>query len=263
MNNSRMALRQKARLHNFEINNKYADRILASVTDTVVHSRGVTGIERSVSDNLVMITGNRKTGIVLEDSDTVYSVVRHSAEAKNLGVLNFASFKRPGGGFLDGAMAQEEALCHSSDLYSILSQMTVFYETNKSYLNRSLYVDRGLYTPGVIFERGLTRCTANVITVAAPNKAAAMCYKGVSSAENSRVLYSRLDFVLNIAVAHDIDVLILGAFGCGVFGQDATEVAEMFKMLLTERYMNCFEKVIFAIPNGRDGNLEAFRKVYK
>ena len=60
-------------------------------------------------------------------------------------------------------------------------------------------------------------CYCDVITCAAPNKRAAQRYCNVSDEENSRVLESRIDFILDIAKRHKIDILVLGAFGCGVF----------------------------------------------
>ncbi|HBR75644.1 MAG TPA: TIGR02452 family protein, partial [Cyanobacteria bacterium UBA11159] len=39
---------------------------------------------------------------------------------KKIGVLNFASAKNPGGGFLRGTQAQEESLARSSALYKSL-----------------------------------------------------------------------------------------------------------------------------------------------
>ena len=50
------------------------------------------------------------------------------------------------------------------------------------------------------------------------------------------------------------------AYGCGVFGQDAKEVASIFKEYLNTTH-KCFEKVIFAIPNGKDKNFEAFEMI--
>lgn len=72
---------------------------------------------------------------------------------------------------------------------------------------------------------------------------------------------SRIKFVLDIAKDNGISTLILGAYGCGVFGQDAKEVAEIFKEYLSTTH-KCFEKVIFAIPRGRDKNLEEFERVF-
>ena len=101
----------------------------------------------------------------------------------------------------------------------------------------------------------------DVITCAAPNKASAQKYCHVSDMENHDVLESRIRFILNIAEHEQVDTLILGAFGSGVFGQDGTEVAEIFKKLLVEELWT-FEKIIFAIPNDtRNGNYQKFMNV--
>ena len=50
---------------------------------------------------------------------------------ERIGVLNFASAKRPGGGFLNGSAAQEESLARSSALYVSLQQQPVFYAEHR------------------------------------------------------------------------------------------------------------------------------------
>src|SRR5579862_3718644 len=45
-----------------------------------------------------------------------------SQQYQRIGILNFASAKNPGGGFLGGARAQEESLARSSALYFSLRQ---------------------------------------------------------------------------------------------------------------------------------------------
>lgn len=104
----------------------------------------------------------------------------------------------------------------------------------------------------------------NVITCAAPNKGAAKQYKGISDGDNSKALKSRCRFILDVAEARDVDVLILGAFGCGVFEQDPKEVADTFLELL-KNYV--FKEVVFAVPskiNGKNnGNYNIFKKEIK
>ena len=65
-------------------------------------------------------------------------------KGKKIAVLNFASYKNPGGGYLNGAMAQEEALCGVSDLYPIITSFTDYYAWNKQHLNDNLYTDRAI-----------------------------------------------------------------------------------------------------------------------
>lgn len=78
---------------------------------------------------------------------TTFSVVGLSSEVAvskckdKVCILNFASYKNPGGRFMDGSSAQEEMLCHSSILYNVLSNerfINNFYKPNKSRLNHAL-----------------------------------------------------------------------------------------------------------------------------
>lgn len=175
--------------------------------------------------------------------------------------LNFASYKNPGGMFLKGSKAQEECLCHQSALYNILTRFPNYYAENKKNLNEALYTDRAIYTPSVPFFTGSIGFDCDIITCAAPNKYAAQKYKNVSDEKNWYYLYNRIEFILNIAKLHQVDILIVGAFGCGVFGQDPYEVAAIFKYLLDNKSYG-FSQVIFAIPIGtRVNNYTPFKQV--
>jgi uncharacterized protein (TIGR02452 family) len=66
---------------------------------------------------------------------------------KRVMVLNFASAKNPGGGFLNGSQAQEETLARSSALYASLLQCRDFYDFHRSH-DSLLYTDRMIYSPG-------------------------------------------------------------------------------------------------------------------
>lgn len=230
----------------------YHEEIKAAVRDTITYSPEFVCNKK--------IT-NKETQIIICDMDSVGAVLNFGTGGR-AAVLNFSSYLSPGGRFIDGSKAQEECLCHESFLYNVLKRIPEFYAWNAQHKNRALYLNRGLYTYNVKFEREKENCWCDVITCAAPNKSAAQKLCSISDSWNKRVLESRIKFVLDIAKDNGVNTLILGAYGCGVFGQDPIEVASIFKNLLQTTH-KCFETVVFAIPNGRDGNLEQFRKVFK
>lgn len=167
-------------------------------------------------------------------------------------LLNFASYKEPGGMFLQGSMAQEESLCHASVLYPVLSSprvMGMFYQKHGNRLNRGLYHSDLLYSPDVLFFRDRKGRRFDVITCAAPNKKAAQRYQHVTDQEAEQAMRHRIDSVLYAAWKEKTEVLILGAFGCGVFGNDLGFVSAQFKELLGSKYRGCFHRAVFAVPD--------------
>merc|ERR1719242_2336846 len=60
------------------------------------------------------------------------------------------------------------------------------------------------------------------------------------------LMYERSRRVLDVAVQHNHSCLILGAWGCGVFGNDYGDIGVMFSKLLKKEYANCFDLVVFA-----------------
>ena len=197
--------------------------------------------------------------IILVDMDTVSAAKYYRCGRTAL--LNFASFKNPGGMFLNGSKAQEECLCHASNLYNILREFEKdYYEWNRKNLNKALYKNRGLYTPDVMFHADDRTFGCDVITCAAPNKSAAQQYANISDEENSMALRSRIKFVLDIASVNKVETLILGAYGCGVFGQNPTEVATIFKEMLETTHRS-FKTVVFAVPKGNNNNYQKFAEV--
>lgn len=170
-------------------------------------------------------------------------------------VLNFASFSSPGGGFLKGMLAQEEALCRDSILYEVLSAFDdSYYEDNRGNMNRGLYHNRALYSPDIVFF-GDPNCKVDVLTCASPNWRGYSRNGGVSYFNNA-ALFDRVGFVLFSMMNHNVDTMILGAWGCGVFRQDAALVAKFFRDWITA--LGIEKDIIFAIPDDSSYNFEAF-----
>ena len=196
--------------------------------------------------------------IEIVDMDSVSAIdIYHNGKTA---VLNFASYKNPGGMFIKGSKAQEECLCHESFLYNVLKEQKEYYDWNNNHKNKALYLNRALYSENILFFKEDKTFYCDVITCAAPNKFAAQKYQNVTNTENYQILASRIEFILKIAMDNHVDTLILGAFGCGVFGQDPIEVATLFKKYL-KKYPY-FSKVIFAIPNGNNDNFKKFKNMF-
>jgi len=75
-------------------------------------------------------------------------------------LLNFASARNAGGGFIKGAKAQEEDLCRASGLYPCLLRAPDYYAVNRAE-GSLLYTDRLIYSPSVPFFRGADRNSSN------------------------------------------------------------------------------------------------------
>ncbi len=94
--------------------------------------------------------------------------------SRPVAVLNFASARNPGGGYLNGAQAQEEALCRASALYACLLRAPEFYAYHRAHRD-PFYTDRVIHSPAVPVFRddrgGLLDepFTAGFLTSPAPN----------------------------------------------------------------------------------------------
>lgn len=238
--------------HTEEMEVKYSKAISDCIVNTVTYSQNL--------DTLLPENGEKGEGILISLTSTE-AIFKYSKG--KTAILNFASYKEPGGGFLAGSRAQEECLCHDSFLYNVLKEKKKYYEWNNLNKNSGLYTNRALYSPNVIFEKDTKSISCDVITCAAPNYSIGLKYGNIPKTTNSITLDSRIKFILDIAVDQKVDTLILGAFGCGVFAQDPEQVATIFKKYLKQGYENCFKRIVFAIPRDvNTNNYDKFLKVF-
>ena len=205
------------------------------------------------------------TEIIFEKDYTINVAYKYKKDNndKNVCILNFASAKNPGGGFLRGSMAQEESICYVSTLYHSLIQSDM-YEINKKNPQNGLYNDIGIYTNEIcVFKlhkndnEYIESIYPSVISCPAVNKNNALD-KGISEDKIFDKMCDRIRLVFEIAKSHNVNILILGAYGCGVFGNNPSDIKEIFFGLLENDYENIFEKVVFAIPD--DNKYEIFNK---
>ena len=215
------------------------------------------------------ISGDNKSKICVV-SGTTFDTAQKYTQFGRTAVLNFANPQYPGGGVSQGAMAQEECLCRSSNLYLCLNSITVFedfYFYHKK-LGHNFFSDRLIYTRDVtVFKDdseipellpNSKRFCVDVITCAAPYIAKR---KYTNKAALKELFKSRIKNIFEAALDNGVTVLVLGAFGCGAFGNPPEVVAEAFHEVIDGNgYEDCFNKIVFAIkPDSRNNsNFQAF-----
>ena len=164
-------------------------------------------------------------------------------------VLNFASARQVGGGFLGGATAQEEDLCRCSALYRCLERGDAYYRANRAE-GGALATDHAIWSPAVPFFRGRDHgllpapFEVSVITSPAPNTNRA---KGHEVALLVDTFRRRAAQVLGIAANEPPRALVLGAWGCGAFGGDPRVVADAFGAALDAGFVRSFTHITFAV----------------
>ena len=187
--------------------------------------------------------------------------VKSRQNKPNVAILNMASALRPGGGFLEGANSQEEFLCARSTVYPSLWDS--FYRLPEV---------SGIYTPDVLVFRDhlpdandlakRDRYFVDVISSSMLRFSDARsegCSCGVSYCDRHRDLVLRkMKAVLRIAQRKGVQKLILGAWGCGAYGNPVREIAKIWRKVIAgaprQRRPNAerwegINEIIFAIPD--------------
>jgi uncharacterized protein (TIGR02452 family) len=163
-------------------------------------------------------------------------------------LLNFASATNPGGGFLNGARAQEEYLARSSCLYACIRSNAMYASHRENY--DPLYTDYVIYSPGVPVIRDDNGTLLEVpYTIAMITCAAANASRLAAERrhEIGPAMMRRICKILSIGIAHSHDGIVLGAWGCGAFGNDGHEIAGLFHAALSSRFKGAYRRVIFAV----------------
>ena len=182
---------------------------------------------------------------------------------KRTAVLNFASATNPGGGVEKGASAQEECLCRVSTLYPCLADQKMrasFYTPHRKNGN-ALHNDDIIYTPNVLVikddDHNLLSepFSVDIISCAAPNlreqpsnqyNTGDTIKVQISDNELLALHEKRARKICSSAIANGVEILILGAFGCGAFQNNPHIVAQAYKNVLPD-FAHYFHTIEFAI----------------
>ncbi len=186
---------------------------------------------------------------------------------KDVLCLNFASARNPGGGFLGGSQAQEESIARSTGLYNCQLKAFDYYEINRK-TKSCFYTDHMIYSPNVpIFknEEGknleeFIHC--GIITAPAINTGVVKRKEPKKIIDIEHVMERRIKKVLAISLENHHSTLVLGAWGCGVFQNEPTDIARIFREVLDMDFKNRFRKIVFAIYAKNDRFINPFLKEF-
>jgi uncharacterized protein (TIGR02452 family) len=197
--------------------------------------------------------GNTPTQFEVTNETTLAAARRLIAAGLRPVALNFASATLPGGGFLSGARAQEESLARSSGLYACLAG-NAMYEFHRA-RHDPMYTHYALYSPDVpVFRTDDGKLLeqpylCSFITCPAVNAKALRHHAPARQPEIRETMRGRIARVVTVAALHGHDTLILGAWGCGAFGNDAREMAQLFQEALAGAFRGVFARIVFAITD--------------
>ena len=189
--------------------------------------------------------------ITLRNQDTLEAAFelhqRRKETEKPVLVLNFANPHRPGGGIRSKPGTQEEHLCVKTTVLCSLETEGAwpFYQANLD-CGTQAQTDAVLFSPNTVVIRNSDLSLREdpfpvaVMTVSAPI-ASRMEEEELFNLES--ILRNRIRGMLRAAAAEGYSRLVLGAWGCGNFGNDPELVARLFH----DNLMGNFEEVAMAV----------------
>lgn len=224
---------------------------------------------RYYKGNLERLPRAPKENIVLLQQGTVEAGYQF-AETTKVAILNFADALQCGGLVWIGEVTQEENICRCSNLYPYLDNdvsLANYYKPNRQAVReakKEIYTDNIIYVKNaVVFKDDKTYEEVaprelDIITCPAPSS---------QLGDNAMGIYlTRIEQIVLSAIANDVKVLVLGAWGCGAFGQSPETVARAFSAVL-KNYSGYFDKVVFAIrptpAGGTYSNYTIFKAVLR
>lgn len=186
-------------------------------------------------------------------------------------LLNMASDITPGGGWRNGALAQEECLFYRS-LYHLsleskkeaypLPNYACIYSPNVYFFRCGQKVNHEL-TPSAIRPWDILddKDCRSISCIAMPAlRRPELTGEGMLTKEDEEITKEKLRGIMKVALIHGHDSVILGAMGCGAFRNPPKHIAKIMHEIIYQ-YSDCFKKIVIPILdyNGSN-NFEIFRE---
>lgn len=243
--------------------------VLKEEIDTAIkNTEYLTSVALEALKNSIVLKNDNQTSFSITNEDAVSAILRLNNEGKkNMLCLNFASAKNPGGGFLNGALAQEESLAVSSALYGCQMNAFDYYTTHRN-MKSCIYTDGMIHSPNVPVFRNKNGvlvsnyASCSFITSAAVNKGVIKLKETHLLDTVNDIMDTRIEKMLALCVKEKQETLILGAWGCGVFQNEPKDIAGLFHKHLQGKFKNQFKNVVFAIYAKNEKFINAFNTVF-
>lgn len=216
-------------------------------------------------------TRGKEAQVTVSEMSTADAIQHFALRRRNVCALNFANGVTPGGGYKNGAVAQEEDLCRRfPQLYSSLfeAKKEGIYPfgppTFVSAGNPGKYSDV-LYTPelklirasdahGFALVSSSEQVTASFVAAAAPNT-------NNNEEYDLALMFNTLEAVFKVPrMMQETDTLVCGAWGCGAFGCSPEDVSLLFAQAI-QKFGHLYDEIHFAIlKTPSNSNANVFRE---
>jgi len=218
--------------------------------------------EENIETNVIK---NNNMKIIVSKERTYEAAGKY--KGKKTCCLNFANYYSVGGAPWS-AGAQEESLCRCSTLYPCLyAKKEEYYEKHIKEYEENKLDDMGkddlIYVPNVtVFktDESIPKLMpedswfrTDVIASAAPQLP-----NHYDETKFRMIMESRIKRILDVASKENVQVLILGAFGCGAFRNPPEIVADIFASLINNYNFEIVEFAVFCYNDTK--NFDVFKE---
>ncbi len=212
----------------------------------------LTNIYKFIPKSIKGINGKKFTGKLFIHEEDMISYAANQSFKKKVAVLNMANKYHPGGGFINGAMAQEEVLCNRSTLYPGL--LLAKYQ-NKYPIpdNSSLVITEGVKILLDNNYQQLDNPTPNIVIISCAAKRYDSEYQANQDKNLNNYIYQNWLSIIHAANLSEVDELIISALGAGAFNNPPEQVGHQLVKALHNCSSNNLKKISLIILNDHNG----------